>query len=102
MGQIINIILQLACGGLGGMGAGKIMPKQSLGTIGNIISGIVGGVGGSTLLSSVLGIGANAVANGTGGLDIGSILNSVLGSGVGGGVLMVVVSLLKNLLSKKN
>ena len=46
MGNIVNIIIQLVSGGLGGIGAGKVMPKLSLGKVGDIIAGIVGGIGG--------------------------------------------------------
>ena len=95
MGNIVNIIIQLVSGGLGGLGAGKVMPKLSLGNIGDIVSGIVGGVGGTQLLSA-LGVGAAS-----GGLDIGSILTSILGSGIGGGALMAIVSLVKKLIVKK-
>ena len=90
-----NIIIQLLSGGLGGFGAGKALPKLSLGNIGNIIAGILGGVGGGQLLS-LLGIGSSA-----GGLDLGGILTSVLGGGVGGGALMAIVSAVKGLISKK-
>ena len=95
MGNIANLIIQLVSGGLGGAGAGKVLPKLSLGNIGNIIAGIVGGVGGGQLLG-LLGIGSSA-----GGLDIGGILTSILGGGVGGGALMAIVSGLKGLVSKK-
>ena len=95
MGNIVNIIIQLVSGGLGGFGAGKALPKISLGKIGDIIAGIVGGVGGGQLLSA-LGIGAA-----TGNLDLASILTSVLGGGVGGGVLMAIVSAVKMLIVKK-
>ena len=95
MGNIVNIIIQLVSGGLGGVGAGKLMPKLSLGKIGDIIAGIVGGIGGGQLLGA-LGIGAT-----TGNLDIASILTSILGGGVGGGVLMAIVSAVKKLIVKK-
>lgn len=95
MGNIVNVIIQLVSGGLGGVGAGKALPKLSLGNVGNIIAGIVGGVGGGQLLNA-LGIGSA-----TGGLDIASILTSILGGGVGGGAVMAIVSAVKNLISKK-
>ena len=94
MGNIVNIIIQLISGGVGGIGAGKVMPKLSLGKIGDIIAGIVGGIGGGQLLSA-LGIGAS------GNLDIASILTSILGGGIGGGVLMAIVSAVKKLIAKK-
>ena len=93
MGNIVHILIQLVCGGVGGLGAGKIFSKISLGNIGNIISGIIGGVGGGQLLS-LLGIGGS-------GFDLVGILTSVLGSFVGGGVLMAIVSFVKKLLIKK-
>jgi hypothetical protein len=96
MGNIISIIIQLVSGGAGGLGAGKLLPKLSLGKTGDIIAGIVGGVGGGQLLSA-LGV-ANTAG---GGIDIGSILASVLGGGVGGGALMAIVSAVKKALVKK-
>ncbi len=93
--NIVNLLIQLVSGGLGGLGAGKLFPKISIGNIGNIISGILGGAAGGQLLSAI-GVGASS-----GGLDIGSILTSILGSGVGGGILMAIVSLVKKLLFKK-
>lgn len=94
MGNFVNILIQLVSGGLGGVCAGKALPKLSLGNIGNIIAGIIGGIGGGQLLNT-LGIGASS-----GGLDIGGILTNILGSGMGGGILMALVSLVKKLVNK--
>jgi uncharacterized membrane protein YeaQ/YmgE (transglycosylase-associated protein family) len=96
MEAIINIVIQAVTGGLGGISAGKVLPKLSLGKIGDIIAGIVGGVGGGQLLNA-LGVGVSA----TGSLDIGSILTSVLGGGIGGGALMAIVSAVKGAFAKK-
>jgi uncharacterized membrane protein YeaQ/YmgE (transglycosylase-associated protein family) len=38
-----QILINLVAGALGGVGAGKSSPNFDLGTIGNIISGLVGG-----------------------------------------------------------
>jgi uncharacterized membrane protein YeaQ/YmgE (transglycosylase-associated protein family) len=38
-----QILINLITGALGGVGAGKASPNFDLGTIGNIISGLVGG-----------------------------------------------------------
>jgi uncharacterized membrane protein YeaQ/YmgE (transglycosylase-associated protein family) len=38
-----QILINLIAGALGGVGAGKASPTFDLGTIGNIISGLVGG-----------------------------------------------------------
>lgn len=94
-GNLVGIIIQLVSGGLGGLGAGKVLPKLSLGKVGDIIAGIVGGIGGGQLLS-LLGIGASS-----GSLDLASILTNVLGGGIGGGVLMAIVAMVKKLIAKK-
>jgi uncharacterized membrane protein YeaQ/YmgE (transglycosylase-associated protein family) len=73
------------------------MPKSSLGTIGNSITGIVGGGLGSQLLG-LLGLGGDTSG---GGMDIGSTISSIAGGGVGGGVLMAIVGLIKGLMKKK-
>ncbi len=96
MGNIINILIQLMAGGAGGVGAGKVAPKLSLGKIGDIIAGIVGGGLGGQLLG-LLGLGGGTA----GGVDIGSIIASILGGGVGGGALMAIISAVKNALGKK-
>lgn len=96
MGNIINIILQLISGGAGGAAAGKAAPKLSLGKMGDIIAGLVGGLGGSQILG-MLGLGG-----GTGSaVDIGSIIASVLGGGIGGGALTAIVGAIKNAAGKK-
>jgi uncharacterized membrane protein YeaQ/YmgE (transglycosylase-associated protein family) len=41
--DIVQILINLIAGALGGVGAGKASPTFDLGTIGNIISGLVGG-----------------------------------------------------------
>jgi uncharacterized membrane protein YeaQ/YmgE (transglycosylase-associated protein family) len=38
-----QILINLVAGALGGVGAGKASPTFDLGTVGNIISGLVGG-----------------------------------------------------------
>jgi len=94
--DILPLIIQLASGAVGGNVAGKLMPKSSLGTLGNSIAGIVGGGLGGQLLG-MLGIGG--AEGGT--LDISTILSSIAGGGVGGGVLMAIVGIVKGMLNKK-
>ena len=75
--EILPLIIQLASGAIGGNAAGKLMPKQSLGTVGNSIAGIVGGGLGGQLLG-MLGIGGDAAA---GSMDVTSIITSIAGGG---------------------
>ncbi|MDX9856729.1 MAG: hypothetical protein RBT76_02955 [candidate division Zixibacteria bacterium] len=91
----LPIIIQLISGAVGGNIAGSLMKKDSLGTVGNSIAGILGGGIGGQLL------GLLGLSTGGGGLDVGSIIGSVAGGGVGGGVLMAIIGLIKKALVKK-
>ena len=51
---IINIILQLIAGIIGGNAAGSGMKNISLGTAGNTIAGALGGLGGGQLLELII------------------------------------------------
>jgi hypothetical protein len=98
-GAIINLIIQLVAGALGGNAAGAAMKQYDLGTLGNSIAGIVGGGLGGQLVAALLGGGAAFSSGASGGaLDLGSIIQSVLGGGVGGGVLMVIVGLIRQMM----
>jgi len=90
----MDLIVQLISGAVGGLGAGKAMPKFSLGNVGNIISGLIGGGIGGQILTQVLGTSLT-----DGGGDIASMVGSAAGSGVGGGALMVVIGLVKKALA---
>ena len=49
-GTLINIIIQLVAGAIGGNAAGNALKDYDLGTLGNSISGAIGGVAGGTVL----------------------------------------------------
>ncbi|PQJ21747.1 hypothetical protein [Tenacibaculum sp. SG-28] len=78
----MELIISLLTGAAGGNLAGALLKKFSLGTLWNSVVGILGGGLGAQLLGML-------------GLDLSGILGSVLGGGVGGGVLMVLVGLIK-------
>lgn len=96
MENLVAIIIQLVSGALGGNAAGALMKKLSLGTVLNSILGIVGGGLGGQLLGA-LGVGTT-----TGGIDVASIVGSIAGGGAGGGLLIAIIGLIKNALSKKS
>ena len=85
-GGIVGLIIQLIAGGVGGNVAGSALKQYDLGTIGNTIAGVIGGGVGAPIIGQFFGGGAEAA--GAGGFDIGS-------GGVGGGILMVIVGLIK-------
>ncbi len=91
----MELIISLISGAIGGNVAGGLLKNQSLGTLGNSISGIIGGGLGGAILSQ-LGLGGMA----GGGMDIGSIIGSVASGGVGGGVVMVVIGMIKKAMAK--
>ena len=103
MEQILAIIIPLISGAVGGNVVGALAKNLSLGTLGNSLAGIVGGVGGSQLLGMLMGGGtavAASAATATGGVDIGSILTQVASGGVGGGVLLAIVGVIKGMMAK--
>lgn len=101
--DIAGLLIQLLSGAAGGNVAGSLLKKFSLGTVGNSIVGILGGGLGGQLLGmlGVGGAGAGATPA-AGGLDIAAILSSVAGGGVGGGILMTVVGLIRQAMSKSS
>jgi hypothetical protein len=94
--DIVSLIVQLISGAVGGNIAGAALKNMSLGPVGNSIVGILGGGLGGQLLSML----AGGAAAGGGGLDMASIISSVAGGGVGGGVLMAIVGLIRQSMSK--
>jgi uncharacterized membrane protein YeaQ/YmgE (transglycosylase-associated protein family) len=91
---IVNVIIQLVSGALGGNAAGALLKKLSLGTPLNSILGIVGGGLGGQLLKLL------GVFTTTGGTNIGSIVASIAGGGVGGGALLAIIGAIKKAVSK--
>ena len=91
-----SLIIQLITGAVGGNITGKLFKNLDLGTLGNSLSGIAGGGLGGQLLS-LLGLAASS----SGSLDPAAIIGSIASGGVGGGVVMAIVGLIKNLLAKK-
>jgi hypothetical protein len=93
-GAIINLIIQLLSGAAGGNLAGAILKNFSLGPVGNTVAGVLGGGIGGQILGSLLGGGMGAAASG--GLDLGAIVGQIASGGVGGGILMLVIGILKS------
>jgi len=89
------LIIQLISGAVGGNIAGSALKQYDLGTVGNTIAGIVGGGVGAQIIGALFGGGGESAAAGAGGLDIGSIIGQIASGGVGGGVLMVIIGLIK-------
>ncbi len=91
----MELIISLLSGAVGGNIAGGLLKNYNLGTIWNSVVGILGGGLGGQILGA-LGVGTAAGA----GMDLGSILANIASSGVGGGVLMIIVGLIKKMVAK--
>jgi len=89
-----QILINLIAGAVGGVGAGKASPNFDLGTVGNILAGLVGGgVLGqivTLLLPSVV------AAAQSGNLSIGGIVSHAVAGGAGGAILTALIGAIKN------
>jgi uncharacterized membrane protein YeaQ/YmgE (transglycosylase-associated protein family) len=95
-GTLVNLIIQLISGAIGGNVAGAALKDYSLGTLGNSIVGIVGGGIGGQILAALV----PALAQAASTTDWGSVVGQVAGGGVGGAILMIIVGVLKNMMAK--
>ncbi|KPA21136.1 hypothetical protein shim_26010 [Shimia sp. SK013] len=91
----MELLISLISGAVGGNAAGKLVGKIDQGPLINSIAGIVGGGLGGQVLSL---IGAGGLAGG--GMDIAGIIGQVASGGVGGGVVLAIVSVVRNALAK--
>ena len=94
---VINLIIQLIAGAVGGNAVGATMKNFDLGALGNTIAGAIGGAGGGTLLTALLPMLQGAAGN----MDIGAVLGQAVGGGVAGAVVTVVVGLIKNMTDRR-
>ena len=97
METLVNLIIQLISGVVGGNAAGAALKDYNLGNIGNTIAGAMGGVGGGQLLQAIIPALASAAAGGE--LDVGAILGQIVGGGAGGAILTVIAGLVKSMMA---
>ena len=91
---IINLIVQLISGAVGGNAAVKVNKGFDLGSLANSIVGALGGVGGGYLLSTLL---PNLIQTAEGaGFDVASLATQIVGGGVAGGILTAIIGAIKN------
>jgi hypothetical protein len=89
-----QILINLVAGALGGVGAGKASPTFDLGTIGNIIAGLVGGGVLGQIVTALLP--AIMAAAQSGNLSIGGIVSQAIVGGAGGAILTAIIGAIKN------
>lgn len=93
--DIVNLLISLASGALGGNLSGATQKENNLGTVGNSVAGLFGGGIGHFVLQA-LGI------LGTGGAEhsIGAILANIGTSGISGAILPILIAFIKQALNK--
>jgi hypothetical protein len=89
-----QILINLVAGALGGVGAGKSSPTFDLGTIGNVVAGLVGGGVLGQIVTLVLP--SIMAAAQSGDLSIGGIVSHAIAGGAGGAILTALVAAIKN------
>jgi hypothetical protein len=94
---IVNLIIQIVAGAIGGNAVGASTSRASLGTAGNTIAGAIGGIGGGWLLGAIVPM--LQAAEG-GGVDITSIIGQLVGGGVGGAVLTAILAAIRSSMTK--
>jgi len=89
-----QILINLVAGALGGVGVGKSSPTFDLGTIGNILSGLVGG----GLLGQIVTLLLPSVvaAVGSGNLSVSGVVSQAIAGGAGGAILTAIIGAIKN------
>src|SRR5262245_29226745 len=89
-----QILINLVTGALGGVGAGKLSRTSGLSTIGNIISGLIGGAVLGQIVTLLLP--AIMAAAQSGNLSIGGIISQAVAGGAGGAILTAIIGAIKN------
>jgi hypothetical protein len=96
---MINLIIQIVAGALGGNAAGATMKNLDLGALGNTIAGALGGAGGGTLLTALMPMLMGAAG---GEVDLASLAGQAVGGGVAGAVVTAIVGMIKNSMARAN
>ena len=89
-----QVLINLIAGALGGFGAGKASPQFDLGTIGNIVSGIVGGGVLGQIVTLILP--SLVAAAQAGNLSVGGVVSQAIAGGAGGAILTAIIGAIKN------
>jgi hypothetical protein len=96
METLLPILIQLIGGAVGGNAAGKAVPNLDQGTLVNSIAGILGGGIGGQIVAALL---PQLMAGG--GLSVSGILTSLVSGGAGGGLLLAILGIVKNMMASR-
>lgn len=93
----MGLLANLVGGGLGGLLSGAALKEKSLGTIGNIIAGVIGGAAGSYILKAVGFLEMFGLAE----MSVESITAQGGTAAVIGAIVIAVIGLIKTKMVKK-
>jgi hypothetical protein len=91
--DIINLLIQLLSGAVGGNVAGSLSERGGMGAPGNTLAGALGGGIGGQILAALLGLASARTAGG--GLDIPGFVSQLLAGGLSGGVLTAILNMIR-------
>lgn len=91
--DIINLLVQVLSGAVGGNIAGGLSRTGALGAPGNTLAGAVGGGIGGQVLSALLSLAA--ARNSAGALDVAGFVSQLLAGGLSGGVLTAILNMIR-------
>jgi len=91
---MVQILINLIAGALGGVATGKASPNFDLGTIGNIISGLVGG--GVLGQIATLALPSVVAAAESDNLSVVGVVSQLVAVGAGGAILTAIIGAIKN------
>jgi len=91
--DIINLLVQLLSGAVGGNVAGGLARDGGLGPPANTLAGAVGGGIGGQIVSLLLGLASARTA--AGGLDLAGFVSQLLAGGLSGGVLSAIINMIR-------
>ena len=90
--MLINLVIQVVAGAIGGYAIGAGVKDINLGTLGNTVAGAIGGgVGGQALQALI-----PTLALAAGNIDIGSLFGQAVCGGVAGAILTAIIGVVKN------
>jgi hypothetical protein len=89
-----QVLINLIAGALGGAATGKSSPTFDLGTVGNLISGLIGG----GVLGQVVTLALPSVmaAAQSGNLSVSGVISQLVAGGAGGAILTAIIGAIKN------
>jgi hypothetical protein len=96
---MLELIIGLLSGAVGGNLAAKVLPRFDLGTLWNSAAGILGGGLGASIIAMLLGSAApeGAIASDAA-VTLPGIISAVVSGGVGGGVLLAIVGVIRKMM----